>query len=203
MADLNAGHVPREPASGSAQGDKWSFCLTAGKIGPRMMREHEQETAPKPCIGLQGEGGGIATCSRFAMEAPRSVEKPMLLWNEEPAMAKHIPRWRRSCGDGGAEATLAGADGRSLPERICAVEQLLRPDARRAGWPSRSKARCPGQIPEYCAPSLELICRGPLCKLLGSLCLSQESDVGDIYAPQFHCSQDTDNYQHEVDKKGD
>jgi hypothetical protein len=28
----------------SAQGDKWSFCLTAGKIGPRIRREHEQET---------------------------------------------------------------------------------------------------------------------------------------------------------------
>jgi hypothetical protein len=29
----------------SAQGDNWSFCLTAGKIGPRIRREHEQETA--------------------------------------------------------------------------------------------------------------------------------------------------------------
>jgi hypothetical protein len=36
----------------SAQGDKWSFCLTAGKIGPRIRREHEQETAPEPFIGL-------------------------------------------------------------------------------------------------------------------------------------------------------
>jgi len=36
----------------SAQGDKWSFCLTAGKISPRIRREHEQETAPEPCIGL-------------------------------------------------------------------------------------------------------------------------------------------------------
>src|SRR5262249_26172157 len=36
----------------SAQGDKWSFCLTAGKIGPRIRREHEQETAPEPHIGL-------------------------------------------------------------------------------------------------------------------------------------------------------
>src|SRR5262249_875155 len=36
----------------SAQGDKWSFCLTAGKFGPRIRREHEQETAPEPCIGL-------------------------------------------------------------------------------------------------------------------------------------------------------
>src|SRR5262249_42940091 len=36
----------------SAQGDKWSFCLTAGKIGPRIRREHEQEAAPEPHIGL-------------------------------------------------------------------------------------------------------------------------------------------------------
>src|SRR5262249_34294315 len=36
----------------SGQGDKWSFCLTAGKIGPRIRREHEQETAPEPHIGL-------------------------------------------------------------------------------------------------------------------------------------------------------
>src|SRR5262245_4578128 len=36
----------------SAQGDKWSFCLPAGKIGPRIRREHEQETAPEPHIGL-------------------------------------------------------------------------------------------------------------------------------------------------------
>ena len=36
----------------SAQGDKWSFCLTADKIGPRIRREHEQETAPEPYISL-------------------------------------------------------------------------------------------------------------------------------------------------------
>ena len=43
---------PKSRLRESAQGDKWSFCLTAGKIGPRIRREHEQETAPKPCIGL-------------------------------------------------------------------------------------------------------------------------------------------------------
>jgi hypothetical protein len=26
----------------SAQGDKWSFCLTAGKIGPRIRREQSR-----------------------------------------------------------------------------------------------------------------------------------------------------------------
>ena len=29
----------------SAQDDKWSFCLTAGKIGPRIRRDDEQTTA--------------------------------------------------------------------------------------------------------------------------------------------------------------
>jgi hypothetical protein len=33
----------------SAQGDKWSFCLTAGKIWPAN-QEHEQETPPEPVV---------------------------------------------------------------------------------------------------------------------------------------------------------
>jgi hypothetical protein len=52
---INAGRAKLSKKSRlreSAQGDKWSFCLTAGKIGPRIRREHEQETAPEPCIGL-------------------------------------------------------------------------------------------------------------------------------------------------------
>ena len=43
------------------QDAKWSFCLTAGTIGPRIRREHEETTAPEPHTGLQGEGG---TCCR-------------------------------------------------------------------------------------------------------------------------------------------
>src|ERR1700730_5864930 len=39
------------------QDAKWSFCLTAGTIGPRIRRDHEQATAPEPLTGLQGEGG--------------------------------------------------------------------------------------------------------------------------------------------------
>ena len=39
------------------QDAKWSFCLTAGTIGPRIRRDHEQTTAPEPHLGLQGEGG--------------------------------------------------------------------------------------------------------------------------------------------------
>ncbi|MGH9806586.1 MAG: DNA cytosine methyltransferase [Terriglobia bacterium] len=39
------------------QDAKWSFCLTAGTISPRIRRDHEQTTAPEPPTGLQGEGG--------------------------------------------------------------------------------------------------------------------------------------------------
>jgi hypothetical protein len=41
----------------SAQGAKWSFCLTAGKIGRRIRRNHEQTSAPDAHTGLQSEGG--------------------------------------------------------------------------------------------------------------------------------------------------
>jgi hypothetical protein len=41
----------------SEQGDKWNFCLTAGKIGPRIRRDDEQTSTPKSLTGLQGEGG--------------------------------------------------------------------------------------------------------------------------------------------------
>src|SRR5260370_11221553 len=41
----------------SEQGDKWSFCLTAGKIGPRIRRDDEQTITPEPHPGFQGEGG--------------------------------------------------------------------------------------------------------------------------------------------------
>ena len=37
--------------------DKWSFCLTAGKIGPRIRRDDEQTSTPEPHTGFQGEGG--------------------------------------------------------------------------------------------------------------------------------------------------
>src|SRR5258705_13157112 len=41
----------------SEQGDKWNFCLTAGKIGPRIRRGDEQTSTPEPHPGFQGEGG--------------------------------------------------------------------------------------------------------------------------------------------------
>src|SRR6266851_6409593 len=41
----------------SEQGDKWSFCLTAGKIVPRIRRDDEQTSTPESLTGLQGEGG--------------------------------------------------------------------------------------------------------------------------------------------------
>src|SRR5262249_28324203 len=45
-------HLTESRFRESAHGDKWSFCLTAGKIGPRIRREDEQETAAEPHIGL-------------------------------------------------------------------------------------------------------------------------------------------------------
>jgi len=36
----------------SAQSAKWSFCLTAGKIGPRIRRDNEQTIAPDARTGL-------------------------------------------------------------------------------------------------------------------------------------------------------
>jgi hypothetical protein len=41
----------------SEQGDKWSFCLTAGTLCQRIRRDDEQTTAPEPYTGLQGESG--------------------------------------------------------------------------------------------------------------------------------------------------
>src|SRR2546421_11874945 len=53
---LNIG-VPKSRLRKSEQGDKWNFCLTAGKIGPRIRRDDEQTSTPEPHAGLQGEGG--------------------------------------------------------------------------------------------------------------------------------------------------
>src|SRR5271170_4312570 len=41
----------------SEQRDKWSFCLTASKISPRIRRDDEQETTPESHTKLQGQGG--------------------------------------------------------------------------------------------------------------------------------------------------
>jgi putative transposase len=41
----------------SEQCDKWSFCLTASKISPRIRRDDEQETTPESHTRLQGQGG--------------------------------------------------------------------------------------------------------------------------------------------------
>src|SRR4029450_9624258 len=41
----------------SAQGDKWSFCLTVGTLCLRIRSDHEETTPPEPHTGLQGKGG--------------------------------------------------------------------------------------------------------------------------------------------------
>lgn len=40
----------------SERGDKWNFCLTAGKIGPPIRKDDEQTSAPEPHTCFQGEG---------------------------------------------------------------------------------------------------------------------------------------------------
>src|SRR6266513_5223129 len=63
--------------SKTEQGDKWSFCLTAGKIGPRIRREDEQTSTPEPHTGLQGEGGACRRQGRSnRCAACRAVRRP-------------------------------------------------------------------------------------------------------------------------------
>src|SRR5258708_24764029 len=47
------------------QGDKWSFCLTAGKMSPRIRRTNEHTSPPEPHTGFQGQGGA---CRRQGRE---------------------------------------------------------------------------------------------------------------------------------------
>src|SRR6266404_3261593 len=48
----------------SEQGDKWSFGLTAGKIGRRIRRDDEQTSTPEPHRGFQGEGSACCRQGR-------------------------------------------------------------------------------------------------------------------------------------------
>ncbi len=42
----------------SGQGDKWSFCLTASKIVPRIRRDDDKQTSPPAArTGIPGQGG--------------------------------------------------------------------------------------------------------------------------------------------------
>ena len=49
-----------------AQGVKWKFCLTAGKIRPQIRRDHEEESAPEPLPGLQGKSGTVMRSRSFS-----------------------------------------------------------------------------------------------------------------------------------------
>src|SRR6266567_2476073 len=61
----------------SEQGDKWSFCLTAGKIGPRIRRDDEQTSTPEPHPGFQGEGGACRRQGRpNTGSTGRAVRRP-------------------------------------------------------------------------------------------------------------------------------
>ncbi|WP_414643281.1 Arm DNA-binding domain-containing protein [Bradyrhizobium barranii] len=61
----------------SAQGDKWSFCLTAGTLCLRIRSDNEQKNTPEPHTGLQGEGGARRREGRSnAGSACRAVRRP-------------------------------------------------------------------------------------------------------------------------------
>ena len=63
----------------SAQGDKWSFCLTAGTLCLRIRSDNEQKNTPEPHTGLQGEGGARRREGRSnAGSACRSLGMPRL-----------------------------------------------------------------------------------------------------------------------------
>src|SRR2546421_5757578 len=73
---LNIG-VPKSRLRKSEQGDKWNFCLTAGKIGPRIRSDDEQTSTPEPHTGLQGEGGACRRQGRpDDSSACRAVRRP-------------------------------------------------------------------------------------------------------------------------------
>src|SRR5262245_18858379 len=57
LVDLHAVAVAQSRSRFFAQGVKWNFCLTAGKICPRIRRDHEEESAPESLPGFQSEGG--------------------------------------------------------------------------------------------------------------------------------------------------
>src|SRR6516164_8822925 len=84
---FNFREAPESRPRKSAQGDKWSFCLTAGKIGPRIRRDDEQTSTPEPYTGFQGEGGAcrgqgrsntgsIGGAVRRASQSDHVVESP-------------------------------------------------------------------------------------------------------------------------------
>src|SRR6516164_8568389 len=82
----------------SAQGDKRSFCLTAGKIGPRIRREHEQETAPEPCIGIAERKAMIDRDHDLPLRrqaAVLNISRGSLYYKPRPVSAADLALMRR------------------------------------------------------------------------------------------------------------
>src|SRR5436190_262962 len=82
----------------SAQYDKWSFCLTAGKIGPRIRRDNEQASTPEPHTGFQGEGGACGHQRRDESELAQ-------LFDIHPSQ---ITTWKAQLQEGAADVLGSG-----------------------------------------------------------------------------------------------
>ena len=95
-----------------------SVCWTASYIGPRLRRDDEQETAPEPHIGLQGEGG---------FGRPMKGEKTLAeLAQQFDVHPNQITQWKAQLLDGAAgvfgqdkcEAAPPSVDLKSLHAKI-------------------------------------------------------------------------------------
>ena len=85
------------------QCDKWSFCLTAGKIGPRIRSNHEQTTTPESHSGIQGQGGlsGHQRRPDVISDSGAVRRPPQSDCNMEGSASRRSCRgfrpWRRQC----------------------------------------------------------------------------------------------------------
>ena len=79
----------------SAQGAKWSFCLTAGTMSPRIRSDHEQTSTPEPHTGLQGEGGA---CRRQGRSNTGAACRAVRRASEPDHIVEGAARGLRRCG---------------------------------------------------------------------------------------------------------
>ena len=101
----------------SEQGDKWSFCLTAGTIAPRIRRDNEQTTAPEPHAGLQGEGGACGHQGREHWLSWRSssTSTPIRSRRGKPSSRVELPMFSVRAAAGVTQPTV---DVKSLHAKI-------------------------------------------------------------------------------------
>ena len=88
----------------SGQDDKWSFCLTAGKISPRIRRDHEQTSAPDAHTGLQGKGGACGHQGR--VDAGSLAEHFNVHPNQITQWKAQLSEWAANVFGPGGNATM-------------------------------------------------------------------------------------------------